>query len=285
MINILLVLSIRLALASADGAALNAESAASSAAAQPTLPSSLFLIQETGEVDGMKYRYFVGWLNAEHTKKYRAVFGSVGSISIPGQPAAKLGIDPPQVAGNSTAELSMKVVEDGDSFHFELVSGWAGVEYFDVAPGENSAGGSTSPVAPQPAPMFRALFPVPWRFITTGGLRTGATSSRFFVLASGGKVGADAVKAVCFSDEGSVLAAFDSPTTNTSAAPGTESSGTAARGLSEPAMKPGTLVKLTKPAASDTGTLAGQDTSPTDRDQFVAQARYFLQRAKERYEK
>lgn len=254
----------------------------SASAESQTLPSGMFLVQEEGEFDGLKYKYFVGWLNAEKTKKYRAVFGSLGSVAVAGEPARKIGIDAPQLAGGSTADLDVRVIQEGDNFRFQLLSGWGGAEFFDAEAGSSgsTSGGSTG-IGTQPSPLLRLLLPISWRFITTDGIRTGANSSRFFVVAGLKGAGATGVQSACFADHGDVTAALELVQTGAPRTPGTI-------GRLDPGsdlkMKVGTVAKQVK-QASGASEMETQDTPKVDADQFVAQARRFLQRAKERHEK
>jgi hypothetical protein len=162
----------------------------------------------------MSYDYYVGYLDKAHTRIFRAVFGSLGSAAGgDGSHPDRIGVRPPCTSPSSEAlkvqwiedwYVNEKGVRDKDRYTFELLAGWAGVEFLDTPRQAAEAVPDQARFALKEAESaVPTLFPIAWRFITSDGFRTGANSSTFFSSVTSLPNGDRDVRS--YSDAGSVV--------------------------------------------------------------------------------
>ena len=244
-----------------------------------------------GDVDGREFVYYEGVFTKSPPLGFRVVIGSMGEEEILGDGGKligykKIGVPVPQAAlnasggavhmaldgdkqsGEQEASTAIVCVQDGRQRYYKLAikSGFAAMEVFPIDPALVDEAGSTAGGV-QNFGARTYLLPIPWRFITTDGIRTGANSSRYFFAAVPGT----RADLLCYSDKGEVIAWPDEKNPNDPNPEPTNPKTTGLLGV----WKLGRYI----PKTSMPSKVIQEPTSPNDQDQFMNEARQFLMRA------
>lgn len=235
----------------------------------------------------MKYQYFAGYLNEDKSKIFRVLFASLGTLTSNDSTwpdTHQIGIVPPasspgnielkfqQLRDSATNDLDEKI----DGYTFELLGGWTAVEFVDVRQGAAQRQMQDEIVKNPAKEAIPRLLPIPWRFITTDGMRTGANSSMFFSTVT--PTASGKLDVLCFSEEGSVVYA---PLKY--ARPNGQPAGNNDKQSASVPLDPSKTAKLLRASDPKDNDSTKFDNTAGDSEGFLKQARDFFTKVKDKH--